>query len=89
MTFFKNRLQEASTWAGLPMIMVGITSLLGMGQRKAEIATQVGEQIGGAVASGLPWWQGALIAGTGLVMSVGREAGSPDKPLPPTVGGGQ
>ncbi len=67
MNWFSKRSKEASTWGGVGMLIASLGTIF-----KADEAPQVAaavEQAGQAFASGMPWWQAAVLGVAGAAMA--------------------
>jgi len=68
MNWFQKRMGEASTYGGLGMLIAGLGQLAKINEAPAVVDAV--SQVGHAVAAGVPWWQAALMAGSGAFIAI-------------------
>ena len=68
MDYLRKRANEASTWGGIAVALAGLGEAFKIGESEL-LSTAVGE-VGKAVATGMPWWMGAIMAAGGVLMTL-------------------
>ena len=78
MDWFVNRFKEASTWAGFPMIALGVSNIFGGGEVAQTAVNVTGAAAKAVEQTGDPWTGVAALV-TGVILSLGKERGAPDR----------
>ncbi len=67
MNWMKKRSNEASTWGGLGMLIMGFGNIFDINEAPGIAAAT--EQAGQAFLGGMPWWQATLLGIAGAAMT--------------------